>query len=270
MSQTATPGSGGQAVLREAEHHFDYTGRKLGMWLFLFTELLLFGGLFIAYAIYRHVNFADFHVAAKDLDLVLGTINTVILLTSSLTMALSITAMQKGNRKLAVWLVVLTVLCGLAFLIIKYFEWTAKISHGIYPASPELMKLPPGEVRFFGLYYAMTGLHGLHVLIGMVLLIVMAVVIARKPFRVHSFRLDDADETMAGARPAIVDGDGKPLWKGGIIDENVEQVSVVVRLKPGPQTIHPSDYVSLENAGLYWHLVDIIWIFLFPLFYLIT
>ncbi|MGQ9809351.1 MAG: cytochrome c oxidase subunit 3 family protein [Armatimonadota bacterium] len=270
MSQTATPASGGQAVLREAEHHFDYTGRKLGMWLFLFTELLLFGGLFIAYAIYRHVNFADFHVAAKDLDLVLGTINTVILLTSSLTMALSITAMQKGNRKLAVWLVVLTVLCGLVFLIIKYFEWTAKISHGIYPASPELMKLPPGEVRFFGLYYAMTGLHGLHVLIGMVLLIVMAVVIARKPFRVHSFRLGDADETMAGARPAIVDGDGKPLWKGGIIDENVEQVSVVVRLKPGPQTIHPSDYVSLENAGLYWHLVDIIWIFLFPLFYLIT
>ncbi len=270
MNQTPSTGAGAGAVLREAEHHFDYTGRKMGMWLFLFTELLLFGGLFIAYAIYRHVNFADFHIAAKDLDLVLGTVNTVILLTSSLTMALSITAMQKGNRKLAVGLVWLTVLCGLAFLVIKYFEWSAKISHGIYPASPELMKLPPGEVRFFGLYYAMTGLHGLHVVIGMVLLAVMAVVISRKPFRVHSFRVDEAEDALAGARPAIVDGEGRPLWKGGIVDENVEQIKVVVRLKPGPQTIHPSDYVSLENAGLYWHLVDIIWIFLFPLFYLIT
>jgi cytochrome c oxidase subunit 3 len=109
----------------------------------------------------------------------------------------------------------ITILLALFFMVNKYFEWTAKFHHGIYPGSEELLARQPGEILFFGLYYVMTGLHGLHVLVGIVLIAVMA----------------------------------RMTRQGKITHDN---------------------YVRLENTGLYWHLVDIIWIFLFPLFYLIT
>ncbi|GAB4152558.1 MAG: hypothetical protein Fur0015_15180 [Ignavibacteriales bacterium] len=143
-----------------------------------------------------------------------GTINTIILLTSSLTVALSITAIQKNNKFLSLVFLAITDLLALMFMINKYFEWSAKISHGIYPGSEELLSKQNGEILFFGLYYVMTGLHGLHVIIGVVLLTIMLVLI----------------------------------YKNKITSDN---------------------YVKLENSGLYWHLVDLIWIFLFPLFYLI-
>jgi cytochrome c oxidase subunit 3 len=193
--------------------HKDYEGSKLGMWIFLFTEILLFGGLFLLYSAYRAKYPQDFHQAGQHLNMVIGVINTVILLTSSLTVAVSITAIQKGNRKLTLLCLTTTILFGVAFLVNKYFEWSGEIRRGIYPNGPELLKLPNGEKIFYGLYYSMTGLHGLHVLAGIVLLAV-----------VLNF-----------------------VWR---------------------QKVSSTDFNKLENAGLYWHLVDVIWIFLLPMLYL--
>ena len=198
-----------------AHAHRDDIGARMGMWLFLFTELILFGGMFILYSVYRYKYPEAFHLAAKELNTIIGTFNTAILLTSSLTMALSITAVQRKQNALSVFFQMLTIVLALAFMVNKYFEWSAKFHHGIYPGSDTLLGKPAGEIVFFGLYYVMTGLHGLHVIIGIVLIAVMM-----------------------------------RLTSKGIINND--------------------SYVKLESAGLYWHLVDIIWIFLFPLFYLIT
>ena len=198
-----------------AHIHRDDVGARMGMWLFLFTELILFGGMFILYSVYRYKYPADFHLAAKELNTIVGTFNTAILLTSSLTMALSITAIQRKQKSLSIFFQFITIVLALGFMVNKYFEWTAKFHHGIYPGSETLLGKPSGEIVFFGLYYVMTGLHGLHVIIGIVLIAVM----------------------MRFTSKEIITSDS---------------------------------YVKLESAGLYWHLVDIIWIFLFPLFYLIT
>ena len=148
----------------------DDTGSKIGMWLFLLSEILLFGGLFILYSTYRYKNPVEFHLAAWELNRVLGTINTLILLTSSLTMAISIYSVQKGNRNGSVSFLMATIFLGFLFLIIKYAEWAAKIGHGIYPNSTRLLGRNKGEILFYGLYYSMTGLHGLHVLVGIFVL----------------------------------------------------------------------------------------------------
>jgi len=153
-------------------------------------------------------------LAAKDLNLTVGTFNTIILLTSSLTMALSIAALQKKKKLLSLILLGTTILAAFGFLINKYFEWAAKFAHGIYPNSPILLDKEKGEIVFFGMYYAMTGLHGIHVIVGIILLTFMFVFICKN-------------------------------------------------------SVNSDNYVKLENSGLYWHLVDLIWIFLFPLFYLI-
>jgi cytochrome c oxidase subunit III len=203
--------------MTERTHHeqSDYTGSKLGMWLFLFTEILLFGGLFLIYSVYRAVHPDEFHAAAKELSTTLGAVNTSVLLTSSLTMALAIAALRQGKRNASIIYQSITILFGIAFLVNKYFEWTGHIHQGIFPNSPELLSRGHGEILFFGLYYVMTGLHGLHVIAGVLLIGIML-----------SFTL-----------------------KGSISD---------------------GKFNRLENTGLYWHLVDIIWIYLFPLFYLIT
>lgn len=198
-----------------AHIHRDDLASRMGMWLFLFTELLLFGGMFILYSVYRFTHPNEFHLAAKELNTVIGTFNTAILLTSSLTMALSIAAIQRKQKSLSIIFQLLTIVLALGFMVNKYFEWGAKFHHGIYPGSDTLLSKPSGEILFFGLYYVMTGLHGLHVIIGVVIIAFMT-----------RFTLKDV--------------------------------------------ITHDNYVKLEAAGLYWHLVDIIWIFLFPLFYLIT
>jgi cytochrome c oxidase subunit 3 len=193
----------------------EYAGSKLGMWLFILTELVLFGGLFLLYSVFRSSHSQDFHNAAYELDTALGTLNTAILLTSSMTVALAVSANRKGSKTAATAYLSVTIVLGLLFLVDKYFEWSAKIGHGIYPNSPVLEMRDYGEGLFFSLYYVMTGLHGLHVLGGVVVLSVMLVLLRR----------------------------------GGV---------------------NAGSPVKLENSGLYWHLVDLIWIFLFPLFYLIT
>ncbi len=198
----------------EHTEHFDPVASKLGMWLFIFTEILLFGGLFIVYSVYRFKHPVEFHLAAEELNVTIGLINTIILLVSSMTVAMSITALQLGNKKLTLLLLATTGLLALVFLVNKYFEWGAKIHHDIYPGSEFLMSLSKGDMLFFGLYFFMTGLHALHIIAGMALLGVAFVKI-----------------------------------KSGSVNQN--RISL------------------LENGGLYWHLVDLIWIFLFPLFYLI-
>ena len=194
--------------------HRDDLGDRFGMWLFIFTEMLLFGMLFLVYAVYRSMHPTAFQLGGQELDVTLGTINTVILLISSMTVAMSITAIQKGNKKLCLILLSITLLIAVVFLVNKYFEWGEKIAYGFYPGSEQLAELGHGTILFFGLYYMLSGIHALHILIGIGLFI-------------------------------------------------------YVIMKVRAEKIHSTDYVWLENTGLYWHLVDLIWIFLFPLFYLI-
>lgn len=198
----------------ESEQYHLETG-KFGMWIFLLTELFLFGGLFLVYAVFRAKYSHDFHTAALELNTFIGTLNTVFLLVSSMTVAMSLTAIRKKQSKLALFLVIATLLLAALFMVNKYFEWTHKFDYRIYPGSDVLKNLARGELLFFGLYYMMTGLHALHVMVGMVLLSIAAWKISRQ-----------------------------------IIDD--------------------TRYLLLENSALYWHLVDLIWIFLFPLLYLIT
>lgn len=197
------------------ELHRDDLASKTGMWLFLYTEMLLFGTLFVVYTVYRYRNSEAFHLAAEELNTVVGTTNTIILLISSTTIAMSITAMQLNNRRLAIILLSVTILLGLTFLVNKYFEWGHHIREHIYPGSQVLALRGHGDVLFYGLYFFMTGLHALHIIVGLIFIGFVYVYILRNK-------------------------------------------------------IKSDDFVLLENSGLYWHLVDLIWIFLFPLFYLIT
>jgi cytochrome c oxidase subunit III len=193
----------------------DDLGAKMGMWIFIFTELLLFTGLFLVYAVYRTNYHDEFHIAGHQLNVFIGTLNTIILLISSGSIAMALTALQKNNKNLAITLTLLTVLMGLAFLVNKYFEWGHEFEHNVYPGSAFVMSLKHGELLFFSLYFMMTGLHAIHVIAGMTVL------------------------TIA-----------------------------LVKIKTGK--VNAGQYILLENGALYWHMVDIIWRFLFPLLYLIT
>ncbi|MFH2054837.1 MAG: cytochrome c oxidase subunit 3 family protein [bacterium] len=203
------------------QHHFSDSEQqresaKLGMWVFLLTEVLFFGGLFVAYAVYRSWNPDLFHEAHKQLDVVLGTVNTVALITSSLTIALAIRAMQLGNKKQTIWLLVITLLLACVFLVIKYFEYSHKFHLGQLPGKFYTFTGIKGTNPhvFFSVYFAMTGLHGIHVIAGI--------------------------GVIGWLLRRTIRGDFSPEY-----------------------------YTPIEMTGLYWHLVDIIWIFLFPLFYLI-
>lgn len=251
------------------EKHRDYTGAKMGMWLFLFTELLLFGGMFLLYSVYRSKHPAEFHNAAAELDTLVGTLNTLILLTSSLTMALSIAAIHRGNKKLCIVLIAATVLLGAVFLVNKYFEWGAKFSHGIYPNSEQLLRYAKGEILFFGLYFTMTGLHGLHVIIGLIVLAVMLWKMQNRPLAEETFG-EEGIRRLRGGRLIFVGEDKREIWNSEVLDDSVKEVSIRFKYHPVQERIRVEDYAGLETSGLYWHLVDIIWIFLFPLFYLIT
>ena len=193
----------------------DDVGSKLGMWVFIFTEILLFGGLFLVYAVMRHRYATDFHLASLQLNTFIGALNTVVLLTSSMTVAMSITAIQKKDKRMATILLCITLLCAVIFLIDKYFEWGHKISIMLYPGTDLMDSLKHGYILFFSLYFFMTGLHMLHLVVGAVILII-----------------------------------------------------ALIKVRMG--LINDDHYVLLENGALYWHLVDLIWIFLFPLLYLVT
>jgi len=192
------------------------TGSTLGMWLFLYSEVMLFGGLFVIYANYYYTYPEGFIVGAGELSTFFGALNTVVLLVSSFTVAATVAAVHHGLCKRAKWLLSISILLGIVFLINKYIEWSHKFDVGIYPGSDRLIDGPHGELVFFGLYFTLTGLHALHVIVGLTLLAFCLVKVSKT-----------ADETV-GKHGAFV-----------------------------------------HNSGLYWHLVDLIWIFLFPLLYLI-
>jgi len=196
------------------EKKIDTTGIRIGMWLFLYTEIILFGGLFVLYAAYFHKYPKLFALGGEQLDSMIGPLNTVILLISSFTVAAAVTAVQRGKKGQVITFLSFSIVCGAVFLVNKYFEWSAKFHHDIFPNSATLQEGPDGLNIFFGLYYVITGLHGLHVIIGMILLAVTLALVMK----------------------------GK---------------------------VHQQRFQLLENAGLYWHLVDLIWIFVFPLFYLV-
>jgi cytochrome c oxidase subunit 3 len=234
------------ATAGHVAHHFDdaeqqYVAAELGMWLFLATEVLFFGGAFCGYAVYRYKYTDAFIAGSHELNVWLGAINTVILLTSSLTMALAVHAAQTSRTRSIVVNLILTLLFGAAFLGVKSYEYYHKFEGRLVPgpyfhftnshgetsnpdrsqpqsrsegAAPQ-PRIDPGHVEiFFSFYFAMTGLHALHMVIGIGLLSVLIAIAARGGFSA-------------------------------------------------------AYYTPVEMTGLYWHFVDIVWVFLFPLLYLI-
>jgi len=227
-------------------HHFNslshqYDSAKQGVWLFMVTEILMFGGLFVAYLIYKSIYAPIFHVGSSYLDVKMGSINTVVLITSSFTMALGIYFNQKNKPKQAVIALALTIVCAGIFMVIKYFEYTHIIHRGLVPGkffnNPEFQQkvvdfisnMPIENLTptlsdtahmkkiaplYFGFYFVMTGLHGLHVMIGA----------------------------------------GLILW---------------VLIKTANGKFGAEYYTPVEGVGLFWHIVDLIWIYLFPLLYLV-
>lgn len=222
-------------------HHFEtpvqqFESAKLGMWLFLAQEVLFFSGLFVAYGVFRS-NYPDaFEAGSAQLDRIIGGFNTCVLLVSSFTAAMAVRSAQMGDRKQTSVHLIITILCAFGFLIIKYFEYSAKFDHGLLPGeffhphhNPDgtlheiqpwidgattVTAFPPKTHVFFGIYFVLTGLHGVHVAIGI----------------------------------------GVLAW---ILYRNVR----------GEFT---KDYwTAVDIAALYWHLVDLVWIYLFPLLYLI-
>ncbi len=201
-------------------HQFDDAGQQhdaatLGMWVFLTTEIMFFGGLFASYAAYRTAYDAAFSAGSHQLNVVLGSVNTAVLLTSSLSMALGVHYAQTGNRRRAVWALLITMMLGTAFLGIKGYEYYDKYQHHLIPGASFQFAGPDARQTemFFYLYFAMTGVHALHMVAGLGVVLIIAVMVARGRF-----------------------------------------------LKAGSNTV--------EMTGLYWHFVDIVWIFLFPLLYL--
>lgn len=202
-------------------HHFvdseqQFDSAKMGMWIFLVTEILFFGGLFAAYIIYRSWYPELYVEASKELNTMWGAINTVVLIGSSLTVAMSIRSAQLNQKSGIICNLIITLVLAGVFMVIKYFEYTHKFHLGIYPGEYYTytgLEHPKANI-FFSIYYCMTGLHGLHVIIGM----------------------------------------GLMIW-------------LIIKANQG--AFSAQYYTPVEIVGLYWHLVDIIWIFLFPLLYLI-
>ncbi len=203
---------------KSKEHEFDSC--KFGMWLFLVQELMLFGGLFLAFAMFNYLYPETFREAHHHLDKKLGALNTVFLLISSLTMVLGVGYTMRNQMGKAMLNLFLTFLLAGAFMVVKYFEYMHKIHEGLLPgnlysyaANPSTIDNP--QSLFFSIYFMMTGLHGIHVVGGMVAI----------------------------------------LW-------------IMYRIKTGKTTAER--FGAVEFVGLYWHLVDLIWIFLFPLLYLVV
>jgi len=203
------------------QHHFETLEQQkeasvLGMWIFIIQEVMFFGGLLMAYFLYRVWYHEAWVGGSTELDILLGGINTVVLIGSSLTMALAVRSAQVGSKKGTVnWLIV-TMVLGLVFLVIKFFEYKHKYDLNHIPGANFVFEGPhaPQVQIFISLYFGLTGLHALHMVIGFVLLSVIA-------WMAHKDRFS-------------------PEW-----------------------------YTPVEMSGLYWHFVDIVWIFLFPLLYLV-
>ena len=216
------------------QHHFENMDQQreagtLGMWVFLVTEIMFFGGMFLAYTLYRYEYPAAFATASNHLDIKLGATNTVVLIVSSFTMAMAVFSTQVGKRRNSIICLVLTIILGLTFLGIKAVEYRDKYVDNLIPGTlipgrafhpnPHELHLPPGMPvgnveLFYWIYFAMTGMHALHMIIGVGILTVITILAVRRRFS-------------------------------------------------------PEYYAPVEISGLYWHFVDIVWIFLFPLLYLL-
>ncbi len=197
----------------------DTYGGKLGFWLFMLTEVMMFGSMFMVLSYYFHLHPQDFLDASAGLNRVLGGTNTVVLLVSALTMGLGLLKMRNGDVKGAKLMIWATILLALVFLGVKAVEWTAEYHHGIFLGLDALQpgnehSLPFGQILFFGMYFSMTGLHGLHIIIGI----------------------------------------GLMLW-------------LLKRINSGKVT--PEHNILHFNIALYWDLVHLIWVFVFPYFYMI-
>jgi cytochrome c oxidase subunit 3 len=212
------------AAAHEAEYHLPHHfstpeahnhAVRLGMWLFLATEILLFAGLFVAYFVYRGYFPEAFIQGAKHLDLWAGTTNTVILITSSLTVALAHHYAHTGRNRTAGWLLLVSILFGLVFLVIKGIEYHHKFQEGALPWHYTYSEVTvPGAALFYTIYFFTTGLHALHVCIGL----------------------------------------GVLTW---------------IMVRCFKNEFSAQYYAPVELGGLYWHLVDLVWIFLYPLLYLV-
>jgi cytochrome c oxidase subunit 3 len=205
---------------RARAHHFDdleqqRSAATLGMWIFLATEIMLFGGLFTAYAASRWVHPGAWVEGSRHLDVVIGGVNTAVLIVSSLTMAQAVQAAQRGRQRPLALLLGATALLGLVFLGLKAVEYLRHFQEGLWPGRFWGLDGDPSPTRlFFHFYYLMTGLHALHLTIGVALVAGLIVLARRGRF----------DQTYA---------------------------------------------TPVETVGLYWHLVDVLWVFLFPLLYLV-
>ena len=206
------------------QHHFFSMDQQLeasvlGMWVFLVTEVMFFGGLFMAYIVYRTMYPSAWIAGSHELNVPLGATNTAVLIFSSLTMAMAVRSAQVGKRMGQVVWLILTMILGSTFLVIKYFEYAAKFEHHLVPG-PHFLAPAGYEALanplqlFFALYFIMTGIHAAHMVIGLGLMAVILVM----------------------------------AWRG---------------------KFGPTYYTPVEVGGLYWHFVDIVWIFLFPLLYLL-
>lgn len=201
---------------RDNDHQF-FTAKQ-GMWLFLIQEVLFFSPLFVGYFVFRTLYYHDFHHAAKELDWVLGAVNTVILITSSFTMARAVSAAQRGEHEKCAEGLLFTIICAFGFIIVKYLEYSHKIHVGTLPgkffSNAEMLTEAPHAPLFFTFYFCMTGLHALHVAIGIGILI----------------------------------------W---------------IYLRAKKREFSGKYFTPVEMTGLYWHFVDLVWIYLFPLLYLV-
>ena len=201
----------GQFDTLEQQHE----SSRLGVWTFLATEVLFFGGLFLAYIVYRHAYPHEFALASRQTNLLLGTLNTAVLLTSSLTMALAVQAAQQNRNKALFRFLGITLLLGFAFLLIKGLEYREHFADNLVPGPHFALTAHPKAQLFFWLYFVMTGLHAIHVTVGL-----------------------------------------------GVI-------AVLLRLSTKLR-FSADYYTPIEMGGLYWHFVDIVWVFLYPLLYLIN
>jgi cytochrome c oxidase subunit 3 len=201
------------------QHHFYSMAQQLeasilGMWVFLVTEVMFFGGLFTAYIVYRWMYPDAWVVGSHELNVYLGGLNTIVLICSSVTMALAVRSAQVGSRRGQIGYLVSTIVLGSIFLVVKYFEYKAKFDHHLVPGPHFATGFPLGTEIFFSLYFIMTGIHAAHMVVGIgIMLVILAM-----------------------------------AWRG---------------------TFSPEYYGPVEVSGLYWHFVDIVWIFLFPLLYLL-
>lgn len=214
-------GHGGHGHNPNLQHHFHSMEQQLeastlGMWVFLVTEIMFFGGMFMAYIVYRMLYPEAWVLGSNHLNVALGALNTGVLICSSLTMVLAVRAAQTSNRGGQILNLILTIVFGSVFLVVKYFEYAEKFEHHLVPGPSFDATLPQAAQQqlFFSIYFMMTGIHALHMIVGIGLMLVILAMAVRGRFSA-------------------------------------------------------SYYTPVEVSGLYWHFVDIVWIFLFPLLYLL-